>query len=591
MVAEHLAPKIRGRYLVQTFGHMYAGRSSIWFYRRWQDGYRAFNKSARAAVNRGLKYTASFDLTACYDSVDHGVLCHFLKEIGCEREFCDFLRQCLGRWTATNKRIYQNHGIPQGPLGSGLLAEVVLQHFDQHTRPNASLVYMRYVDDIRLFATKEADLRRLLVRLDTLSKDIGLFPQASKIDIHKVADIEKELKSISNPTEASVRSKIVNQDKLAKRIVELSPRLTPPVNITDETRFKFLLAYALPSARLNQRMLKISLSRPDLVPNAARYFSGYRKLPQSVVKELISRVRKGDLYEYVTADWVDLLGPRLDASDVASLCKVVKAQWKPKSLSPELKAAAGRLLIGGGRLSANQVRYAVQNVREWWVRAELISALDVSQYGTVILHGVLNQALRDSNPDAALSAAYQVALLGVPVSRPYSEIQTSAGKALRQFGVLRRVAGRTCGIEWSFSHLIGRATGVRWRTVFGSKYSHAERMAVQMKALAETNVTAFVNAADVFNDLLLDHLYRHDTSLGSYALGKIGSILSSTRLRAKYPAVFRLCSGIHEERLKSLLSHAVIRQTGKATNRIAYKYLRTAKRLYSAAAVELAANW
>jgi len=184
VIAERLAPRIRSRYLVQTFGHLYAGSSSVWFYRRWRDGYLAFNRSARKAVKNGLTYAASFDLTACYDSVDHAVLCHFLRKLGCEQDFRDFLQLCLRMWTATQERIYQNHGIPQGPLASGLLAEVVLQHFDQNHRPKTNIVYMRYVDDIRLFAAKEADLRRVLVKLDHLSKDVGLFPQASKIDIH-----------------------------------------------------------------------------------------------------------------------------------------------------------------------------------------------------------------------------------------------------------------------------------------------------------------------------------------------------------------------------------------------------------------------
>jgi len=134
------------------------------------------NQATRDAFKRGLVYAASFDLTACYDSLDHAVLCHFLKQLGIEQEFCDFLSNCLSRWTANDRRIYQHHGIPQGPLGSGLLAEVVLRHFDQHYGPKANLVYLRYVDDIRLFATKEIELRRMLIRLDRLSKDIGLLP-------------------------------------------------------------------------------------------------------------------------------------------------------------------------------------------------------------------------------------------------------------------------------------------------------------------------------------------------------------------------------------------------------------------------------
>src|SRR5262245_8689417 len=39
VVAEKLYPKVRSRYLVNVFGHLYAGKTSLWFYRRWQKGY------------------------------------------------------------------------------------------------------------------------------------------------------------------------------------------------------------------------------------------------------------------------------------------------------------------------------------------------------------------------------------------------------------------------------------------------------------------------------------------------------------------------------------------------------------------------
>jgi hypothetical protein len=71
IIAERLAPKIRGQYLRVSFGHMYAGKFSTWFYKPWKQGYSAFNKASRNAFKRGLKFTASFDLTACYDSLDY----------------------------------------------------------------------------------------------------------------------------------------------------------------------------------------------------------------------------------------------------------------------------------------------------------------------------------------------------------------------------------------------------------------------------------------------------------------------------------------------------------------------------------------
>ncbi|MGA2169817.1 MAG: RNA-directed DNA polymerase [Terracidiphilus sp.] len=591
VVAERLGPRIRNRYLRQTFGHIYAGRTSQWFYKKWSDGYTAFNKAARDAFSRGLVYSASFDLTAFYDSVDHGVLCHFLAKLGCEKDFCDFLRSCLSKWTATDRRIYQFHGIPQGPLSSGLLSEVVLQHFDQYYGAKADLVYLRFVDDIRLFAKREVDLRRMLVRLDHLSKDVGLFPQVSKIDIHRVTDINRELKSISNPTEAAVRGAVVDQVKLANRLIALSPRLTPIVRIEDETRFKYLLAHAVPSARINGRMLTISATRPDLVPAIARYFARYKALPRRIARDLIQRVGKSELYENVTAEWLNVLQGRIKQVQIASLNKTLKRLWGPRSLGAELKGMIGANLIREGLLTLNQTRYATRYVPEWWVRAQLVAALGTRHYGTATLQGILDVALRDQNSDVSLAAAQQIADLNVTVLPPLRGINVSAGKALRQLGVLRRIPGRTCGIEWSFARFTGRTSTLNWRTVFGFTYRHAEKLAVQMRALADTNVTAFVNASDVFNDRLLCALYLHDPTLGTYTLGNLGSVLSSARLRTRYPAVFQLCCGIHNERLKSSLSHPIIRKTGRPTSRISYRYIRTAKRLYVQAIAELESLW
>ena len=63
LVAEKLYPRILQRYFKQVFGHLYAGPNSIWFYRKWSDGYKAFNDGARQAFADGLTYAASFDLT------------------------------------------------------------------------------------------------------------------------------------------------------------------------------------------------------------------------------------------------------------------------------------------------------------------------------------------------------------------------------------------------------------------------------------------------------------------------------------------------------------------------------------------------
>jgi hypothetical protein len=96
---------------------------------------------------------------------------------------------------------------------------------------------------------------------------------------------------------------------------------------------------------------------------------------------------------------------------------------------------------------------------------------------------------------------------------------------------------------------------------------------------------------DVFNDWLLIRLYGHDTALGTYTPGKIGSVLNSTRLNKAYPATLDMIKDLHSHRYESHLSHAKIQKTGKPTSHIRYGYLKTAKRLMRAAFIELRHKW
>jgi hypothetical protein len=588
VVAERLFPHVKSRYLTETFGHLYAGKSSVWFYRKWSDGYNAFNKTARQAFNSGLKFTASFDLTAYYDSLDHGVLRHFLSSIGCDREFCSALTEYLSRWTATERRVYHNHGIPQGPLGSGLLSEVVLQHFDSNYGDPKRVRYLRYVDDIRLFAATPRELREMVVNLDLLSKDVGLFPQSSKIEIHEVEDIEAELKSVSSPPEEAITRKVVDQEKLRRRLVALSPRF----RVVNDTRFKFLLAHASPSSILNARLWKILDLRPDLYDSIFRYFRRYKTLPKSVAKEVVTQIKMNPLYDAVTCGLIATAEGRLAKSQHALGNKTVKALWKPTGLPTGLAAHVGSWLLREGLVTPKQAEAMFHRDSGWWIICRLLEALNDWHYSAGQVAASLNHCLTSESNDVAIYAATEVVGRGTLVTTPTPDLNRSGAIVLNAFGVIATIPRGRCGISASMTGLLGKGSpNINWRTVFGREYSGAERQALWCRAYALTDMTAFVNALDVFNEWLLSRLYRHDTNLGTYTLGKIGSVLNSSRLKSGYPAILALVSSVHDQRLKSMLSHPTVRNTGRVTGQVRFSYLPIAKRLMLKAFRELKAKW
>lgn len=585
-VAEKLFPHVRHRYNKEVFGHLYAGSSSPWFYRKWSEGYKAFNTAAEEAFKSGYVWTASFDLTAFYDSIDHHVLRRMIEDIGVDRDLGVMLTELLTKWTATSTRIYHNHGIPQGPLSSGLIAETVLKHFDDRRNTKHDVRYFRYVDDIRLFAKKEVYLRHALVVLDRLSKDVGLFPQSSKIDIHEVKSIEKELKSISNPIEPVLTGPELNQNALRSRIVELSPR-DKHYEVENPTRFKYLVARAAPSSRLADRLWRIYARAPQYYPQLAYHLSKFERIPERHATRLIDEIVAQELYPAIRASLIRAGIGRLPESAAKRGRSKLKPLWKPKQNQPDLADALWRWLHHEKHLTDAQIKHGLLYMRPPWLRMSAHFGTPWFDISTAHRENWLNASLRDESADVAISAAWLCGLLGVAVRSPIRSINPHAKLVLKDLGLVRRANASVCGIQQAVEEMTGKHIPVQWRKLFGKGYKRTEAQLVTCKGYFKTSATAWVNSMDVFIDLLLDALYRTDSALGAYRLGDVGTVVTSARLKSGYPAVYQLLNGVHAKRYESNLSHAVMKKNKKPTKPIKFKWLNTGARLLRRAVEEL----
>lgn len=587
LIAEKLYPRVVQRYNKTVFGHLYAGKPSTWFYRKWTDGYKAFNEATKQAFADGYVYTASFDLTACYDSLDHRVLKHFLDKLGFDRDFCTKVTEWLEKWTATGSKIFHNHGIPQGPLSSGLLSEVVLSYFDDLKLKHTDFRYLRYVDDIRLFAKDEHTLRRLLVRLDEMSKDIGLFPQSGKIGIHRITNIDDELKSVSNPPEAAITRQFTDQKKLLARIVELTPRY----RVSNVTRFKYLLAHATPSASLTARLWRILEHHPEIYRSVCNYLNRYVKLPRSGGEKLVEVIKASTLYASVRAEFISAADGRLEAVQNRKLARMLKKLWTPRAMSADLQVAIGRFLMRTGDLSPKQVAYACRTAPSWWTRAALIEAAVPASLGATTIQQVVNNGVQDDGGDTALAAGWKgFKTAHVPPGKRKAW-KKSAELLMKELGMIQRSTAAHCGITNAFTKLDAKIPASNWRKLFGTRYSQAEWQAIETVAASGVNITGFVSFLDVFDDILIDAVYKVDPAIGNYTLGGIGSVLHAPtgRFAMKYPKTYELAKEVHDRRYESMASHPLIKRTGKPTKRISYKFLPKAKRLLREAVVELRA--
>ncbi len=572
VIAEQLIRRVGRRYEAQVFGHLYAGKTSFTFYRDWRRGYKKFTHAFREAHGRGLSWTASFDLTACYDSIDHAVLTHFLGRMGLTREVSRTLCSFLSRWTAASDKgpIYQGHGIPQGPLPSGLIAECILQHLDR-TPLSSRECYLRYVDDIRLLAGTERAIRRRLVWLDLASKEIGLFPQVDKIGIHKVTNVDSEIRGISHPPELGTPAKPAAQPQLRRRLIALSLRH----HVTDETRFKFVLGQTSQWAPLTKRLARILEGQPHLYPSVSIYLSLATRISRQGSRRFVTLLKHQGLYPAFTSALIRALQQGVHQQAVGPFVGIARVALRRGD--PELREAAGSALLRHGALTWAQTKYYALRSRSWYVRGGLARAVDPAQIGDPSYEWLLNELLRDTQMDVALVAADRLLQSGASVRPPTSTVNRAAQVVLKQAGMLGRVSRSALVADILAATCGSSMRQINWRAIFGGRYGLALRKLARWNGYRKTDPTAWVNLTDTINDLLLDRLFAHERgAIGHYKPGDVGSVLNSgSRFARRYPSFFTAVRNVHIKRLESDLSHAIVRKSGRATRRIEHKELRS----------------
>ncbi len=575
LIAEELKKRTKQRYEKRVFAHLYAGKTSKFFNIKWQKSYRKFADRLRHCHSRGYDHIASFDLTSFYDSIDHHVLVHFLKELKVDEDTIEYLMFCLRKWTSATwsngpANIYHEHGIPQGPLASGMLSEAVLQHLDKAGEQGGRrTIYLRYVDDIKILAKTEEDLRAKLIKLDIASKEIGLFPQTAKINIRKVSDPEDEIKSVSRPPEPSLILGI-DQKKLTARILELCRR--GRVASPDSTRFRYLLAKVNPSHRLNTRLIKVLQSHPEYAPQIASYISRYAQVPAGMAADIKAYLDSQELYHSVLAVILDACLKRLppqyenDIGDAAA-DRLLRPKAGALPLQPTYKASLIAWALSARKLTYAEYDGLVSGEPDWWIKKRSVIALTSDTYGVPSYEAFMNARMRENGSEVARICAARLVEGSHKLTKPYGTVETTAKHVLRAAKLIRVVGAPDSRIPEIIAYILNRKrTTFDWKALFGPGHKHAERMMIMLKRDREANIEKFLVHLDSWCDLLLSEVYGRLKPGKTYPA--YGSALNDASLAAALPTAIPTLKGLHALRLESSVAHPRSQKTGKPTRRL-----------------------
>jgi len=578
LIAEALKKKTWKRYDKRVFAHLYAGKTSTFFYKRWQTSYNKFGSAIKRSYDNGYEFIADFDLTAFYDSIDHQVLNHFLTTLGVESELIDFLMACLRHWTSSTwsvgpANIYHGHGIPQGPLSSGMLSEAVLLHLDEAGEQGTKTVYLRYVDDIKILAKTEDELRRKLIKLDIAAKEIGLFPQTSKINIHKIQDPAEETKVVSKFISRFPRSK-ADQKKLVNSIMRITKG--GRLNIQDSTQFKMLIASIDPTHKLNSRLIEIVKHRPDLALTICFYIEKYKIIPKKFATEIVAVIcERPELYHSVSGALLNASLGRISGGQGTYLSKFCADRLlRPRkgfiSPQPTYKDALVAWSLKTRTLSYVEFEELLFNEPDWWVQKSMIRQFSTNLFGRGTYVDLTNRMLRLENEEICRIASARVVEEALPVEKPHGNIETTAKQTLKAAGILKTSTQVENRINKILSYVLNRKeTSYEWKQFFKKSHRHAELMAIGLKKNKESNIDAFIVQMDSYCDFMTEHIWKKLKPTKSYP--SYGHAIKDPTLNAKLPNTMKAFTHLHNLRLESVTAHPRTLKTGMPTRRLKHK--------------------
>ena len=250
-------------------------------------------------------------------------------------------------------------------------------------------------------------------------------------------------------------------------------------------------------------------------------------------------------------------------------------------------------LIENNKLQYGQIKSILENENSWWVKKTVVKYIDIELYGEPSYVDIMKKLIvQDNNTDIAMNSAHEIIKNKCKLNPPYTKIHHMAQKQLKFAGLINRAGSRPSRIGQCLNRICDRdITETRWKFIFRKEHELAENIMINALAYSKTDVSAFVNILDTFNDLLLSRLHLHDKKIGNHVLGNFGSIYNNKKLIIKYPMFHNYCKEIHETRLECFLSHAITKSSRKSTKRIEYKYMKTAKNLIYEGIEELIRKW
>lgn len=494
-----------------VFSNILEKPESIFFFRRWQNTYGAFQRRIKKHYFDGMRWVGDFDLAAFYETVSHELLLRTIYPRTTNADL-DWIAECLKIWSSDRAASGHGHGLPQGPLASDFLAECFLFPIDFALQKRRG--YTRYVDDVRIFGATEDEVRADLIELERYCRERGLIPQTGKFAIkraHNVQEAMGMLPSIADPQHEGDGGEEIG--KREARDAFLSAIGGKPYRVTDKTRLRFVLYRAKPDTDLLKLVLRLIPHHPEHADAFFAYLGrfGYRKPIERVCLDLV----QNNPYPYVRGEaWHVLAKYSRDARSMTAANHheltdraVNIAKDKTKENFAEKWGACHFLCVAEEMTSGHQSR---------WLKYQaplLQSLLAPVLPDRVFRKGdVVHAFLKRSYPEPGLSVCSALHERRLPPSSfglTVAKLPSQVANTLRELGVVSSPGLRVDPIAEILNARYGVPPGKSWHTLLAAEYIHAVGLLKLAEAAFASGRSYWLACQNSFNQTVFLALQRH----------------------------------------------------------------------------------
>jgi hypothetical protein len=549
---------------------------SIFFIDEWHISYVEFQSKCEEYYRKGLVWMAHFDLAAYYDTICHQRLIKLVAPNSSLSEPWPTIQNWLRCWTTAHDPDGIGHGIPQGPIAADFLAECMLLPLDEKMLEQ-KVGYVRYVDDIRIFAKSEIEAQRAAVQLEVFCRSRGLIPQGKKFAIKKAESLKDafgSLPSIRPNDTAPAADDPPMSEKEAERLFtqSLGGR---PLKIEDKTRARYVLFRAPRSNRILGYIIKLLARHPEHIDAFVNFLANYERSP-AAEKAILNIIRLGTPYGYVRGELYHVLARIASKDGLRECLEYAKNDLRDKEACIVLRWGAMALLLSCERMgickSSKRIRY-----QPAFVQAFLSPIIPESEFSP---KGTIPFMLTSQVQETALSAVAPLYSNGKKLpdlGLKLKDVNPLVQNTLKEMGLVgRRFSIKTDQISDILVRMYDITPSFEWRSLLGPDFIHALSILIQAERMylpAPSNWLQFQNS---FNDAVLRRFLTfllsknifggkpHSNKFGS--LIDIGVLLDpSCQFSKTYPLIANCFREINARRNKIPGSHPYDKKTGQQT--------------------------